>query len=133
MKNVMKKAWEIARKGQKQFGGKVSEYLSEALKMAWAIIKKGAVKMGIVELRAEEIAKEHIATTGGNADTEFYAKSNAEKEYSDLIGNMMQINKVTGKEMIKIDAFKNKLNEMNLEQYHVITKKVNQMLLNVRG
>lgn len=35
MKNIMKRAWEIARKGQEQFGGKVSEYLSEALKVAW--------------------------------------------------------------------------------------------------
>ena len=33
--NVMKTAWEIARKGQKRFGGKVSEYLSESLKQAW--------------------------------------------------------------------------------------------------
>lgn len=40
----MVKAWEIARKGQKKFGGKASEYLSEALKIAWAIVKKGAKK-----------------------------------------------------------------------------------------
>src|SRR5690625_3129636 len=39
MKNIMVRAWEIAREGQKQFGGKVSEYLSEALKMAWAETK----------------------------------------------------------------------------------------------
>lgn len=39
MKNIMVRAWEIARKGQKQFGGKVSEYLSEALKMAWVEAK----------------------------------------------------------------------------------------------
>lgn len=40
MKNVMTKAWEIAREGQKEFGGKVKEYFAEALKMAWKIIKK---------------------------------------------------------------------------------------------
>lgn len=39
MKNVMKKAWEIAREGQKKFGGKVKEYFAEALKMAWSIVK----------------------------------------------------------------------------------------------
>ena len=39
MKNIMKNAWEIARKGQQQFGGKVSEYLSEAMKIAWAQAK----------------------------------------------------------------------------------------------
>lgn len=41
MRNVMKKAWEIARNGQKKFGGKVREYFAIALKMAWAIVKKG--------------------------------------------------------------------------------------------
>jgi Streptococcus thermophilus bacteriophage Gp111 protein len=40
MKNVMKKAWEIAREGAKKFGGKVKEYFAEALRMAWAEIKK---------------------------------------------------------------------------------------------
>ncbi|MBP1971560.1 hypothetical protein J2Z83_003711 [Virgibacillus natechei] len=35
MKNIMKRAWEIAKWGQNNHGGKVSEYLSEALKMAW--------------------------------------------------------------------------------------------------
>jgi hypothetical protein len=39
--NVMKKAWAISRKGQKQFGGKVKEYFAQALKMAWSIAKKG--------------------------------------------------------------------------------------------
>lgn len=34
--NVMKRAWEIAKEGQKKFGGKVKEYFRIALKMAWA-------------------------------------------------------------------------------------------------
>ena len=34
-KMIMKRAWEIAREGQKKFGGKVSEYLSTSLKEAW--------------------------------------------------------------------------------------------------
>lgn len=38
-KEIMNKAWEIAREGQKAFGGKVSEYFAEALKMAWAQAK----------------------------------------------------------------------------------------------
>lgn len=40
-KEIMSKAWEIAREGQKAFGGKVSEYFAEALKMAWAQAKNG--------------------------------------------------------------------------------------------
>lgn len=40
-KEIMIKAWKIAREGQKAFGGKVSEYFAEALKMAWAQAKNG--------------------------------------------------------------------------------------------
>lgn len=38
-KELMKEAWNIAREGQKAFGGKVSEYFAQALKMAWAQAK----------------------------------------------------------------------------------------------
>lgn len=38
-KGIMKNAWKIAREGQKTFGGKVSEYFAESLKMAWAQAK----------------------------------------------------------------------------------------------
>ncbi len=36
---IMSNAWKIARKGQNQFGGKVTDYLSEALKQAWEIAR----------------------------------------------------------------------------------------------
>lgn len=39
MKNVMVRAWEIAKEGQVKFGGKVSEYFAQALAMAWAEVK----------------------------------------------------------------------------------------------
>src|SRR5690625_777551 len=42
---IMRRAWEIAREGQGMFGGKVSEYLSEALKMAWAEQKSAKIIM----------------------------------------------------------------------------------------
>lgn len=38
-KEIMVNAWKIAREGQKEFGGKVSEYFAEALRMAWAQAK----------------------------------------------------------------------------------------------
>lgn len=38
-KDIMIKAWRIAREGQKAFGGKVREYFAQALKMAWAQAK----------------------------------------------------------------------------------------------
>lgn len=40
MENIMKQAWEIAREGQEKFGGKVSEYFAESLKIAWSLAKK---------------------------------------------------------------------------------------------
>lgn len=43
MKHVMTKAWEIAREGQRKFGGKVKEYFAEALRIAWRIVK-GEIK-----------------------------------------------------------------------------------------
>lgn len=45
MKNVMTKAWEIAKAGVKKFGGKVKEYFAEALRLAWKIVKGGNVNM----------------------------------------------------------------------------------------
>lgn len=49
-RNVMVRAWEIAREGQKRHGGKVTEYLGEALRMAWKQIKSAA-KMSMQEVR----------------------------------------------------------------------------------
>lgn len=39
MKNVMTRAWEIAKGAAIKFGGKAVEYISGALKMAWEEIK----------------------------------------------------------------------------------------------
>lgn len=40
LKNIMTRAWEIAREAVANFGGKASEYIAEALKMAWAEVKE---------------------------------------------------------------------------------------------
>lgn len=54
MKQIMKKAWEIAREAAAKFGGKAAEYMSEALRMAWAEIRGTAKKVidRIAELEA---------------------------------------------------------------------------------
>lgn len=56
MKNVMTMAWEIARKGVAQFGGKVKEYFAEALKMAWVQVKEVATT---VEIALSEGSRKH--------------------------------------------------------------------------
>ena len=40
MKNVMVRAWEIAKEAVAKFGGKVKEYFAQALTMAWAESRK---------------------------------------------------------------------------------------------
>ena len=53
MKEVMIRAWEIAREGVKKFGGKVKEYIAEALRIAWKEFKmtvgneRGQLKVGM--------------------------------------------------------------------------------------
>lgn len=43
-KQIMKRAWEIAKEGQKKFGGKVKEYFAIALKLAWKEVKSAMEK-----------------------------------------------------------------------------------------
>lgn len=50
----MSKAWEIARQGQKKFGGQIKEYFSQALRMAWGIVKKSmdrVDKIGFIQMK----------------------------------------------------------------------------------
>lgn len=40
LKNIMTRAWEIAREAVVNYGGKAIEYIAEAMKMAWAEVKE---------------------------------------------------------------------------------------------
>lgn len=53
-KKVMTRAWAIAKEAVKNFGGKASQYIAEALRMAWKEVKtvKKAVADRIEELEA---------------------------------------------------------------------------------
>lgn len=44
MKNVMVRAWEIAKEAVVKFGGKVKEYFAQALIMAWEEVKRGVTE-----------------------------------------------------------------------------------------
>ena len=54
MKNIMKKAWEIARKAAQRFGGKAAQYIAGALRMAWKEARK--MSQDITE-RIDELSK----------------------------------------------------------------------------
>lgn len=45
MKQVMKRAWELAKMGVKKFGGKVREYLAASLSIAWKEVKNMGEKL----------------------------------------------------------------------------------------
>lgn len=44
-KQIMKRAWEIAKDGAKKFGGKVREYFAVALSIAWKEMKMMATQL----------------------------------------------------------------------------------------
>ncbi len=56
MKNIMTRAWEIAREAVKNFGGKIKEFFGGALKMAWEESKEE--KMAIKEWFVEKLQNE---------------------------------------------------------------------------
>lgn len=64
MKNVMTRAWEIAKESVKKFGGKVKEYFAQALVMAWKEVKE-----------VKEIGYMQIQKLNGNL---FFAVNNIE-------------------------------------------------------
>ncbi|GGN67657.1 hypothetical protein GCM10007971_38680 [Oceanobacillus indicireducens] len=118
MKNVMTKAWEIARNGQKKFGGKVKEYFAEALKMAWAIIKKGVKEVAeypkVVIERAEEFLK------SGDQPTKEFAMNKAIHEYDLFIKNYKKtynFKAKKGQKTIPFEEFVNHLEKLTVDEY----------------
>lgn len=65
MKEVMCKAWEIAKKAAKKFGGKAIEYIGGALKMAWEMAK-GLTEKQIKALESK--GYNHWTTDDGQYD-----------------------------------------------------------------
>lgn len=65
MKEVMCKAWKIARNAAKKFGGKAIEYIGGALKMAWAMAK-GLSEKQIKALESK--GYNHWTTDDGECD-----------------------------------------------------------------
>ncbi|MBU5266279.1 hypothetical protein [Virgibacillus proomii] len=45
-KVVMQNAWMLARKGVKRFGGKATDYIAEAMRIAWRMHKELLAKKG---------------------------------------------------------------------------------------
>lgn len=85
MKQVMVRAWEIAKGAVAKFGGKVREYLAEALRQAWAEIK--AVKTPF-RLRNDKKGKRTwLAKITGTHPTYKLARTFIETDETDWLGN----------------------------------------------
>lgn len=65
-KQIMVRAWEIAKAAVAQFGGKAREYFAEALRMAWAEAKQPAQKS------TREIMIERLETIVSNSTAKNY-------------------------------------------------------------
>ena len=102
----MVRAWEIAKKGQEKFGGKVSEYFAEALKMAWAEVKQaskpeftGSPKQikwaNDVYPRVIKMLDELVAEVEEYAKRKSKATQDALKSYAELANEMKQETKAS--------------------------------------
>jgi len=57
MKNIMTRAWQIAKRAARRFSGKAKAYFAEALRIAWAEFKdEVANEVAIAALRAQILA-----------------------------------------------------------------------------
>lgn len=54
IKNIMTRAWEIAREAVSNFGGKIIEYISGALKQAWEEVKNATQEVTRGQLQVIE-------------------------------------------------------------------------------
>lgn len=64
-KQVMKRAWEIAKGGVKKFGGKVREYFAIALSIAWKEVKVMEKETKTTEIRFPYCRKHWVAKIVG--------------------------------------------------------------------
>ena len=84
-KEIMKRAWEIARQGQEKFGGKVSEYLSEALKLAWKDARKVRIAVNY-GWKKSYLAKIKGTHPKWKLDREFLKADDSHRSYSGKTG-----------------------------------------------
>lgn len=86
-KELMENAWEIAREGQKAFGGKVSEYFAQALKMAWAQAKNGLDVEALEQKGFSRWSKGNMdrlyfnIEKSGDLDADYYKTGNMRSAY----------------------------------------------------
>ncbi|WP_167730521.1 hypothetical protein [Terasakiella sp. SH-1] len=59
-KKVMRMAWAIAQEAQEDFGGSVRQYLKEALKRAWALIKADRAELVTADICFHSLKRNNV-------------------------------------------------------------------------
>lgn len=118
MKNVMIKAWEIAKAAVIKFGGSSKEYIAEAMKMAWAEFKTPAKIEHSVET-ARSLAR-FMDCDSNDFDRSAYYSYDKSKPYS-----VIHFNLNGWKGLITIDNSNYLISKLrfdiDLSQHHVTT------------
>lgn len=58
-KQVMVKAWEIAKEAAARHGNKASEYISESMKIAWVLVKNAGASNEPIRVEVSEGSRRH--------------------------------------------------------------------------
>ncbi|MBW4083552.1 hypothetical protein [Paenibacillus sp. S150] len=121
MKNVMVRAWKIAREAVAKFGGKVREYFSQALAMAWKEVKAIREKhFGFTEIRkvngllhfaVTNVEVLNVSVVGSKTRFDYKALRNEKVETKTLITEFRTgVEKATGRAVriytVSIDRMK---------------------------
>ena len=81
-KEIMKRAWQIAKRGAEKFGGKAVEYISESLKIAWREVK------AVMKIQDEKM----------NVKYNEWKKYDKHRVYIDIYMSLVEIKNVKGNE-----------------------------------
>lgn len=124
MKQVMVKAWEIAKAAVIKFGGKAKEYIAEAMKMAWAEVKAPKAVVHSVETVAALVKFMGTDSNDFDRSANHWTKpANFSRVYFNLNGwkGFLQIDNDTHK--ITDESF-----EIPLTQHHVTTFEIKRIV-----
>lgn len=90
MKNIMTRAWEIAKEGQNKFGGKAVDYLSESLKMAWSEwnnLKENVEQLKVLNEESVKITRKPMTNLDFDSILE-KAKNETGERYNRALNNI---------------------------------------------
>lgn len=144
-KKVMQRAWELARQGVKQFGGKAREYFTVSLRMAWAEIKEESTMKNeinekflnsiLIDVETEIAKLPDLSETGSEKQIAWAEniRRNAYMYLNSIITNAVVLGYVENRKPIYIDSerYENGT-ECNIDGNHYNSKKIIDSVMQVK-